>query len=131
MVNSYYWLATSYLPSSFPRMYLLKLLTRSALPPGEAGFFELLRTFFPTVYDIKYLMKFCDTPMHGGLNRLADALDVRRVGPAHQAGSDSLVTAAAFRKLRAAFLRGDASRYAGVLYGLGTDGAAADTTAAS
>jgi CCR4-NOT transcription complex subunit 7/8 len=28
----------------------------------------------------------------GGLNRLADLLDIERIGATHQAGSDSLVT---------------------------------------
>ena len=39
--------------------------------------------YFPTVYDIKYLMKFCDN-LHGGLNKLAEVLDVDRIGPQHQ-----------------------------------------------
>jgi hypothetical protein len=43
-----------------------------------------LQIFFPTVYDIKYLMKFCDN-LHGGLNKLAETLDVARIGPQHQA----------------------------------------------
>eukprot|EP00270_Netrium_digitus_P022230 TRINITY_DN986_c0_g1_i1.p1 TRINITY_DN986_c0_g1~~TRINITY_DN986_c0_g1_i1.p1 ORF type:complete len:267 (+),score=38.30 TRINITY_DN986_c0_g1_i1:106-801(+) len=100
--------------------YLLKLLTCQNLPSGEADFFNLLRTYFPTIYDVKYLMKFCDN-LHGGLNRLAEALEVERIGPQHQAGSDSLVTAAAFRKLKQAFFQGSTEKYAGVLYGLGVD----------
>lgn len=39
--------------------------------------------YFPSVYDIKYLMKFCDN-LHGGLNKLAECLDVNRIGPQHQ-----------------------------------------------
>jgi hypothetical protein len=34
--------------------------------------------------------------MHGGLNALAEALQVERLGPMHQAGSDSLLTAKVF-----------------------------------
>jgi CCR4-NOT transcription complex subunit 7/8 len=64
--------------------YLLKVLTCQPLPPTEAEFFELLKIYFPTVYDIKYLMKFCDN-LHGGLNKLAEVLDVERIGPQHQA----------------------------------------------
>ena len=41
--------------------------------------------YFPVVYDIKYLMKFCAN-LHGGLNKLAETLEVERVGPQHQAG---------------------------------------------
>jgi hypothetical protein len=43
----------------------------------------LLQIYFPTVYDIKYLMKFCDN-LHGGLNKLAESLEVNRMGPQHQ-----------------------------------------------
>lgn len=42
-----------------------------------------LQIYFPTVYDIKYLMKFCDN-LHGGLNKLAEVLQVDRIGPQHQ-----------------------------------------------
>lgn len=34
--------------------------------------------------------------MHGGLSSLADVLQVERIGPMHQAGSDSLLTAQTF-----------------------------------
>ncbi len=78
--------------------YLLKVCTAAPLPADEAEFFHLLRLFFPTLYDIKYLMKFCNN-LHGGLNKLAETLDVERIGPQHQAGSDSLLTCATFLKL--------------------------------
>ena len=42
-----------------------------------------LQLFFPQIFDIKYLMKFCDN-LHGGLNKLAETLDVVRIGPQHQ-----------------------------------------------
>jgi len=34
--------------------------------------------------------------MYGGLNALADMLQIERIGPMHQAGSDSLLTAQTF-----------------------------------
>ncbi len=43
-----------------------------------------MQVYFPNVYDIKYLMKFCGN-LHGGLNKLAETLDVARIGPQHQA----------------------------------------------
>ena len=39
---------------------------------------------------MKYLMKFTDN-LHGGLSKLAEQLNVVRIGPQHQAGSDSLL----------------------------------------
>lgn len=100
--------------------YLLKVLTCQNLPVMEADFFNFLRVYFPTLYDIKYLMKFCNN-LHGGLNRLAETLEVERFGSCHQAGSDSLLTSCAFRKLKEDFFNGATEKYAGVLYGLGID----------
>lgn len=104
--------------------YLLKVLTCAPLPGTEAEFFELLAIYFPSVYDIKYLMKFCGN-LHGGLNKLAETLAVERVGPQHQAGSDSLLTAATFVKLVRSYFserEGALEEHRGVLYGLGSDG---------
>ena len=68
--------------------------------------------------------------LKGGLNKLADDLEVERVGPMHQAGSDSLLTAATFFKLRRTHFSGridDAKR--GILYGLGAGTQSAGYTA--
>ncbi|XP_074575244.1 putative CCR4-associated factor 1 homolog 7 [Curcuma longa] len=100
--------------------YLLKLLTCQNLPDTQVGFFKLIKIYFPTVYDIKHLMKFCNS-LHGGLNKLAELLEVERVGICHQAGSDSLLTSCAFRKLKESFFNGSTEKYAGVLYGLGVE----------
>lgn len=37
--------------------------------------------------------------MHGGLEALATTLQIERIGPMHQAGSDSLLTAQTFFSL--------------------------------
>lgn len=79
--------------------YLLKSLTNHHLPQEESEFFELLRIYFPTIYDVKYLMKSCKN-LKGGLQEVADQLELERVGPQHQAGSDSLLTGMAFFKMR-------------------------------
>ncbi|DBA92152.1 hypothetical protein WJX77_001534 [Trebouxia sp. C0004] len=103
--------------------YLLKVLTCQPLPKTEVDFFELLKLYFPTVYDIKYLMKFCDN-LHGGLNKLAEVLQVERIGPQHQAGSDSLLTSSAFVKLASSRFKGfeQLQGHKGILFGLGVDG---------
>ncbi|XP_031091366.1 probable CCR4-associated factor 1 homolog 6 [Ipomoea triloba] len=100
--------------------YLLKILTCQALPETQPGFFALINMYFPVVFDIKHLMKFCNS-LHGGLNKLAELLEVERVGVCHQAGSDSLLTACTFRKLKDNFFSGSLEKYAGVLYGLGVE----------
>jgi len=99
--------------------YLLKLLTCSPLPPEESEFFEQIKLFFPCIYDIKYLMKSCKS-LKGGLNELAEDLKIERIGPQHQAGSDSLLTSATFFKMRKLFFENqiDDSKYMGILYGL-------------
>ena len=89
---------------------------------------------------MKYLMKFCEGGMHGGLQKLADVLEVERIGPQHQAGSDALLTATTFFKLRATYFSGRGKpgsgdsvpatpreggileKHLNVLYGLGSDG---------
>ncbi|KZV30080.1 hypothetical protein F511_17302 [Dorcoceras hygrometricum] len=95
--------------------YLIKLLTRQSLPETQAGFLELIAVFFPLLFDVKHLMKFCG--FQGGLNKLARQLGVERVGISHQAGSDSLLTARAFKKLKTITLEAEWKNYAGVLHG--------------
>ncbi|KAA8540538.1 hypothetical protein F0562_024543 [Nyssa sinensis] len=115
--DSVYWVTFH---SGYDFGYLLKLLTCHNLPDTQAGFFALINTYFPTIYDIKHLMKFCNS-LHGGLNKLAELLEVERVGVCHQAGSDSLLTTCTFRKLKENFFIGSLEKYAGVLYGLGVE----------
>lgn len=44
-------------------------------------------------------MKSCKN-LKGGLQEVAEQLDLERIGPQHQAGSDSLLTGMAFFKMR-------------------------------
>jgi len=100
--------------------YLLKVLTCTPLPKEETDFFELLRIYFPHIYDVKYLIKSVEQ-LKGGLQKVAEDLQIDRIGPQHQAGSDSLLTAGTFFKIRSLFFENqiDDSKYEGVLYGLG------------
>lgn len=102
--------------------YLLNLLTNQNLPKTESEFFELLKLYFPNVYDVKYLMKSCKN-LKGGLQEVANELEVLRIGPQHQAGSDSLLTGQTFFKMKEMFFEDDIddSKYCGHLYGLGTN----------
>lgn len=102
--------------------YLLRLLTCQMMPETEQEFFELLNIYFPVLYDIKYLMKSCRTlNFKGGLQEVANELGVVRIGPEHQAGSDSLLTGQAFFEMRRLFFEGviDNDKFNGMIYGIG------------
>lgn len=59
--------------------YLVKLLTNASLPNDEKEFFDLLHIWFPSIYDVKFIMRVCK-PLKGGLQDVADDLGVRDVG---------------------------------------------------
>ena len=79
--------------------YLLKLLISQPLPEKEKDFLNLCDTYFINYYDIKTMVKRMDN-LQGGLNKLAQNLEVLREGKTHQAGSDSVVTIDVYFKLR-------------------------------
>lgn len=97
--------------------YLLRLLTNQDLPPDESEFFELLHIYFPVIYDVKYLSRHCESEQ---LRPITQQLDLQRLEPQHQAGRHSLLTGAAFFRLRDEFFGNniDADSYEGRLYGL-------------
>ena len=105
---------------SYDFAYLLKTLTCCDLPAEEQGFMELLYTFFPGCFDVKFIMTSVDG-LHGGLAALGDTLEVERIGPMHQAGSDSLLTAQTFFALTRKHLGSgyDENRYRGQINGIG------------
>ena len=113
--------------SGYDYAYLYKLLTTTELPADEKGFLELLKIYFPTIYDIKFMTSLLDGHQFlGGLQKLADDLGCQRLGVEHQAGSDSLLTMSAYFALtKAKFAdsegRVDDSRFTNELFGYGTN----------
>ncbi|KAL8737184.1 MAG: hypothetical protein Q9181_001941 [Wetmoreana brouardii] len=120
--------------------YLVKLMLCKPLPEDETAYRKILRTFFPAIYDIKYMIKHVqrfmtvnDGPLthtattilqsigqKSGLQDLADELGVKRVGTAHQAGSDSLLTGRTFWEVKKLIFNGtiDDDVYIGQVWGL-------------
>ena len=100
--------------------YLLKLALNSNLPQDENTFLEKLNLYFPSHYDIKYIIHEKEQ-YKGGLNKLAQYLDVDRMGGVHQAGSDSLVTGDIFFALKNSNIisKEQLIKSENVLYGLG------------
>lgn len=120
--------------------YLVKLMLCKPLPEDETAYRKLLGIFFPAIYDIKFMIKHAqrygtanDAPLthtantilqnlgqKSGLQDLADELGVKRVGTAHQAGSDSLLTGRTFWEVKKLIFNGsiDDEKYLGQVWGL-------------
>lgn len=103
--------------------YLVKIMSCTPLPKEEADFRVKLKTFFPSLYDIKYLMKSCRN-LKGGLQDIAEEMGIQRIGPQHQAGSDSLLTGMIFFQMRQRYFDGkiDDAVYLGQVWGLNGNG---------
>ena len=99
------------LPSSHHTLYLIYCMTSSFRSPSHLS-----------PVDAQYMMTAVEG-MYGGLNALADSLRIDRIGPMHQAGSDSLLTAQAYFALLKKFVASpfDEGKFNGELYGLGTN----------
>ncbi|KAL1878809.1 hypothetical protein VTK73DRAFT_7462 [Phialemonium thermophilum] len=121
--------------------YLTKLLICRQLPNDEVEFDQIMKLYFPSTYDVKHLMKHA-IKLHNsgmltpndpsvaeilqkfehksGLENIAETLKIKRVGSAHQAGSDSLLTGRVFFALREKIFNGEISDdHLGKVWGLG------------
>jgi len=98
--------------------YLIKLLSNDALPMDQSEFFSLVTTFFPKLWDIKFLLRHAQRMRtqgrlntdgarcvdslgtKSGLQDLAEELGCQRIGQAHTAGSDAWLTGAVFWSMK-------------------------------
>ncbi|KAF2291489.1 hypothetical protein GH714_024729 [Hevea brasiliensis] len=83
--------------------YMVKLVTKKPLPVSMLDFTEIIATVFGCcVLDVKYMARLYDDLHRGelGLEKLAKILGVKRVGGSHHAGSDSLLTARVFARMK-------------------------------
>ncbi|EJW03994.1 hypothetical protein EDEG_01727 [Edhazardia aedis USNM 41457] len=99
--------------------YLSKVILNNPMPQNENQFYEYLKALFPNFYDIKLLV--IGTSYHKkGLQDLSEAFGVKRIGTAHQAGSDSLITCQCFWALREKMYENiiDEDKFKNKLFGL-------------
>lgn len=83
--------------SNYDFAYLFHLIVGGALPARYEDFETAVFKMFPTIYDLKWIMrKSTNWTWSGGLDKLSAAYELSRSGAAHQAGSDSLMTAEVF-----------------------------------
>lgn len=121
--------------------YLTKLMICRPLPDDEVEFEMLMRKFFPSIYDVKYLMKQAVKKLTSGqltpvdnatldlltkfeqkssLENLAEIFKVKRIGPAHQGGSDAQLTGKVFFQMRDRLYNGEISdEHLSKVWGLG------------
>ncbi|KFK42962.1 hypothetical protein AALP_AA1G061800 [Arabis alpina] len=108
--------------------YFLSILNNGKLPETRGEFALEVVKVFGEVYDLKVMAGFCEgLGEHLGLSKLAQLLKIARVGRAHHAGSDSLMTALVFIKLKQVY---EDSKFAkGMLYGIGKRNGVVNNTA--
>ena len=127
--------------SGYDFAYLMKMMLCTPLPDNEADFHDLVKIFFPSLFDIKFILK--HTGVKGSINNsqqlsseaqhmmqkvmtkaglqdIAEELAVSRIGQAHQAGSDSLLTGQVYFKMKEKIFNGqiDEQTYSGQVWGL-------------
>ena len=126
--------------SGYDFAYLVKIMHCQPLPDDETEYRKFLSIYFPAIYDIKYMIKHAqrtqlvnDMPLstsaattlanlgqRSGLKDLADELGIKRIGSAHTAGSDSLLTGKVFWEIKEEIFNGaiDDEKYLGNVWGL-------------
>ncbi|XP_022146113.1 putative CCR4-associated factor 1 homolog 8 [Momordica charantia] len=100
--------------------YLLKAMgVAGEIPESMEEFAELVERALGNVSDLKHMAQFCEGLEDGklGLEKLAQLMNQKRFGNKHHAGSDSLLTASLYAKMKNQFELGS-EVCDGFLYGL-------------
>ena len=87
--------------------YLLKIISCLPISENNLEFLNLLKKFIPNFYDLKFISNELKIDHFGGLQGLANDLNIFRQGTQHNAGSDSLITYLTFIKFMEKFLDGN------------------------
>jgi CCR4-NOT transcription complex subunit 7/8 len=121
--------------------YLVKIMFPAQLPENEDNWLDFVRTFFPRIWDIKFLFRHAQRlaqrgvlnqqgaaiinamGTRSGLQDLADELQCSRVGQSHTAGSDAWLTGLVFWQLRQKLYSGTISdEHNGQIWGINNVG---------
>lgn len=97
--------------------FLLNLLGNS-MPGTRVGYFKRYTCSLPQLYDVRVLARIMFGQQTRGLNWVADAINVKRIGQNHCSGSDALLTLDCFFELRKRLGVGAIKISMGVLSGL-------------
>lgn len=118
--------------------YLIKILTNAPLPAEENDFRDLVKIYFPKLWDIKFLLRHAQRALapqnrlgptgaaiitalgqKSGLQDLAEELGCVRHGTAHSGGSDAWLTGSIFWAMKQKIFDGHApEELADQIYGL-------------
>lgn len=107
--------------SGYDLGYLLSVMLNDQLPVEESGFLESVKIYFPTVWDVKHIVRMFKVSPKVNLAEIAEEMNIR--GPMvnnngmNSSGSEAILNSAVFFELRRALP--DIERAKGSLFGLG------------
>jgi len=133
--------------SGYDFAYLTKIMHPKLLPTDEDQYRDLVKTFFPNIYDVKFMLRHAQNLVRrnaigasgtsfinslgtkSGLQDLADELGCARVGIAHNSGSDAWLTGSVFWQMKSKVFEGNISEELnGEMWGLTGVGPPASAT---
>lgn len=107
--------------SGYDLGYLLSVMLNDKLPVEEAGFLKTLAVYFPTVWDVKHIVRMFNTSPKSNLAEIAEELNIRGAmannSGLNSSGSEAILNCGVFFELRRAIP--DIAKAKGGLFGLG------------